>query len=190
MVHVRQVEDRTLTFIVSGKLWRNSLIMQDKETGSLWSHVTGECLDGEYRGIRLEMVPVVQTTWEKWSVDHPETRVLKKSEEIKSSPYEKYFNDPEKTGLFHTAWLVDRLPGKTLIHGLVLGVHSLAVTDEALGNGEPVTGRLGEVEVEMRRNPDGGVSAVRTDTDAALIVRTAYWFAWSTYQPETSLQSG
>ncbi len=187
MVHVRQIEDRLLTFIVSGKLWRNSLIMQDKETGSLWSHVTGECLEGEYAGMELEMVPVIQTTWAQWAADHPGTRVLKKSEEIKSSSYEKYFNDPEKTGLFRTDWLMDRLPGKALIHGVELGTHSLAVVDEALPSGGSVTGKLGDVEVAMTRGTDGGISAVRTDTGAALIVRTAYWFAWSTYFPNTAV---
>jgi len=187
VVHVRQVEDKTLTFIVSGKLWRNSLIMQDKETGSLWSHVTGECLDGEYKGTQLEMIPVVQTTWEQWSADHPSTRVLKKSEEIKSSPYESYFNDPEKNGLFRTVWLQDQMPGKSLVHGLRLGTHSLAVADSALAEGASVEGKLGEVAVEVTRNPDGGISAVRTDTGEALIVRTAYWFAWSTYFPNTAV---
>ena len=187
MVHVRQVEDKRLTFIVSGKLWRNSLIMQDKETGSLWSHVTGECLEGEYKGTQLEMIPVVQTTWEQWSADHPATRVLKKSEEIKSAPYQKYFDDPEKTGLFRTTWLQDRLPGKALIHGLTLGTHSLAVADVVLATGASVTGKLGEVEVKVTRNTDGGVSALRTDSGEPLVVRTAYWFAWSTYFPNTQV---
>jgi hypothetical protein len=187
VVHVRQIEDKTLTFIVSGKLWRNSLIMQDKETGSLWSHVTGECLEGEYVGMHLEMIPVVQTSWEQWSADHPDTRVLKKSEEVKSSAYESYFNNPEKTGLFHTTWMQDRLPGKTLIHGIKLGVHALAVTDAALEAGATVEGKLGEVEVEMTRGVDGGITARRTDTGGPLIVRTAYWFAWSTFFPNTGV---
>jgi hypothetical protein len=187
VVHVRQVEDKTLTFIVSGKLWRNSLIMQDKETGSLWSHVTGVCLEGEYKGTQLEMIPVVQTTWSQWVADHPETRVLKKSEEIKSAPYQRYFDDPEKTGLFSTVWLQDRLPGKSLIHGVMLGTHSLAVADAALAAGASVTGKLGDVEVKVTRGADGGVSAVRSDTGEELVVRTAYWFAWSTYFPKTEV---
>ena len=186
-MHVRQVGDRTLTFIVSGKLWRNSLIMQDKKTGSLWSHVTGECLDGEYKGTQLEMIPVVQTTWAEWSKDHPDTRVLKKSEEIKSSGYEGYYADPEKTGLFRTIWLQDRLPGKSLVHGVLLGPHSLAVADGALVVGTPVTAKMGDVTVRVSRDPDGGVRAERTDTGAELIVRTAYWFAWSTYFPRTEV---
>lgn len=186
-MHVRQVGDRTLTFIVSGKLWRNSLIMQDKETGSLWSHITGECLDGELKGSQLKMIPVVQTTWAEWSADHPQTRVLKKSEEIKSSGYENYFADPERTGLFRTVWLQDRLPGKSLVHGVLLGPHSLAVTDSALVVGRPIAATMGEVKVSVSRDQDGGVRAVREDTGAELIVRTAFWFAWSTYFPRTAV---
>jgi len=186
-VHVRQVGDRTLTFIVSGKLWRNSLIMQDKETGSLWSHVTGECLEGEYVGTQLEMIPVVQTTWEQWSQDHPATRVLRKDEQITSSGYEKYFADPERTGLFRTVWLQDRLPGKSLVHGVLSGPHSLAVTDAALQRGKPVLAKVGDVEIRVSRQTDGGVRATRLDTGAEMIVRTAYWFAWSTYFPRTAV---
>jgi len=186
-VHARQVGDQTLTFIVSGKLWRNSLIMQDKETGSLWSHVTGECLEGEYEGAQLKMIPMVQTSWAEWSANHPETRVLKKSEEVKSSHYEKYFNDPERTGLFQSVWLKDRLPGKALIHGVMLGPHTLAVTDEILASGKPAETELGGVKVRVVRNDDGGVSAVRRDTGENLLVRTAYWFAWSTYFPRTEV---
>lgn len=186
-MHVRQVGERTLTFIVSGKLWRNSLIMQDKETGSLWSHITGECLDGELKGAQLEMIPVVQTSWAEWSADHPNTRVLKKSEEIKSSGYEKYFADPDRTGLFRTTWLQDRLPGKSIVHGVLLGPHSLAVADSALVVGKPVATTLGEVAVTVTRDMDGGVRAVRDDTGAELVVRTSYWFAWSTYFPRTAV---
>ncbi len=186
-MHARQVGDKTLTFIVSGKLWRNSLIMQDKETGSLWSHITGECLEGEYLGAQLEMIPVVQTTWAQWAADHPNTRVLKKSEEITSSQYEKYFADPERNGLFRTMWLQDRMPGKSLVHGLVLGPHSLAVTDEKLTKGKPVPVEIGDVSVTVTRSEDGGIRAVRTDTGEDIQVRTSFWFAWSTYFPRTAV---
>jgi len=186
-VYARQVGDRTLTFIVSGKLWRNSLIMQDRETGSLWSHITGECLEGQYVGTTLTMIPVVQTAWGQWLTDHPDTRVLEKSSEIKSSRYERYFRDPERNGLFQTQWLKDRLPGKSLVHGVMLGAYTLAVADAALTDTVPVTGELGEVKIKMTRHRDGGVRAIRLDTGAELPVRTSYWFAWSTYFPRTAV---
>ena len=37
---------KELTFMVSGMLWRDSLVMQDRETETLWSHVTGEAIRG------------------------------------------------------------------------------------------------------------------------------------------------
>ena len=74
-MHARELDGRTLTLLVSGKLWRNSLIMQDEETGTLWSHVTGEALDGELTGRRLEIVPGVHTTWAEWQEAQPKTLV-------------------------------------------------------------------------------------------------------------------
>ena len=66
MVYARTVGSRSYTFQVSGKLWRNAFIMQDRETGSSWSHILGTCLDGPAKGQELEKLPSVQTTWAKW----------------------------------------------------------------------------------------------------------------------------
>ena len=187
MVHVRKIEENVLTFIVSGKLWRNSLVMQDKETGSLWSHITGICLEGEHKGATLQQMPAVQTTWAQWIADHPKTRVLKKSEEIKSSQYQSYFDDPDRTGLFRTFWLEDRMPGKAIVHGITLGPHALAVTDDALKSGEALQHDLGGVKVTITRSVDGGVRAVRSDTDEELQVLVSYWFAWSAFYPNTAV---
>lgn len=186
-MHARQVGDQELTFIVSGKLWRNTMVMQDEQTGSLWNHITGECFEGEYVGTTLSMVPVVQTTWQEWIAAHPDSRVLKKSEEVTSSQYEDYFDDKERMGIFRTAYLQDRLPGKSIVHGLAMGAHSVAVADDALVEGKPVTAMVAEVRVEFRREASGGVSAKRLDTGEVLVVRSSYWFAWSAYFPKTGV---
>lgn len=186
-MYARQVGDRTLTFIVSGKLWRNSMIMQDLETNSLWSHVTGECLEGELVGTHLTMVPMVQTSWTKWVAAHPDTRVLKKSEEVKSSRYESYFQDPERTGIFRAKYLREKMPGKELIQGLVLGPHPLAIRDSALSPGVAREVEIGGVQVTVVRGEDGGVRATRADTQEELRVLQSYWFAWSNYYPNTAV---
>mgnify|MGYP001829173186 CR=1 FL=1 len=186
-MYARQVGDRTLTFIVSGKLWRNSMIMQDLETGSLWSHVTGECLEGELEGTLLEMIPMVQTTWAKWVAAHTGTRVLKKSEEVKSSRYESYFTDPERTGIFRARYLRERRPGKDLVHGIVLGPHALAVPDERLPPGAEVEAEIDGTPLKITRDSDGGVRAVRTDTGVEIRVLQSYWFAWSQFYPNTAV---
>ncbi len=112
-----------------------------------------------------------------------------KGEQLSHDPSvgEKYFADPERMGLFRTVWLQDRLPGKSLVHGVLSGPHSLAVTDAALQPGKSMLAKVGDVEIRVSRQTDGGVRAVRLDTGAEMIVRTAYWFAWSTYFPRTAV---
>lgn len=190
MVYARRVDSRLLTLIVSGRLWRNSLVMQDEETGTYWSHVTGEAIEGPLKGKRLETIPAVQTTWKAWRAEHPNTEVLKKSAEITSSRYESYFSDPKRTGLFRSRWLVDRMPGKTKVHGVALGPHALAVTDESLAAGGKVVRKLGDAEIQVVRSRDGGVRAFRMtgrETAEELPVTVAYWFAWSNFYPNTQV---
>lgn len=71
-------EENPLTFGVSGMLWKSSLIMFDRETRSLWSHITGNAIAGSLRGERLRMLPAVHTTWGLWLANHPDTAVLEK----------------------------------------------------------------------------------------------------------------
>lgn len=59
-------------------LWRSSLIMFDRETRSLWSHITGNAVAGPLKGTRLTMLPAVHTTWGLWRANHPDTAVLEK----------------------------------------------------------------------------------------------------------------
>ncbi len=186
MVYARSFGDTTLTLIVSGKLWRNSLIMMDEETGTLWSHVSGEAMEGPLAGRRLQPVPSVQTTWAAWRAAHPATRVLQKPEEIKASRYREYFADPDRAGIFRTFWLQDRMPAKALVHGLAIGPHAVAVADAALAPQQPRRVLVGDVTVDVTRGADGGVRAVAAD-GSEVPVRTAFWFAWSSFHPHTEV---
>ena len=158
MVYARTLGGRTYTFQVSGRLWRNSLIMVDRETDTSWSQVTGRAIDGQHRGAQLEKLEAIETSWEKWSKAHPETKLLKKSKEVLSSHYQRYFDDPEKMGLFRAQWLVERMPGKTLVYGASIGPHAVAVTEGALDD-EVVVATLGDTPVVLARARDGGVRA-------------------------------
>ncbi len=75
-MYAREVEGQTLTFAVSGLLWQSSLIMRDKETGSLWSHILGECKQGPLQGKTLVQLPSVMTTWQAWREQHPDGTVM------------------------------------------------------------------------------------------------------------------
>ena len=191
MVYARKLGGKTYTFQVSGKLWRNSLIMQDRETGSSWSHVTGRAIDGKTKGAQLEKLEAVETTWELWYAAHPNTAVLEKSEEVLASHYQDYFDDPKRLGMFRAQWLTEKMSGKTLVYGAAVGPHAVAVTDAALAGGAPVQVDLGGTPVVVSRAADGGVRAFIKGSDGqeleALAVTPIYWFAWSNFYPNTQV---
>lgn len=70
------VDEKKLTFAVSGQLWNRSLVMIDSETQSLWSHLLGKAMEGELEGTMLETVPSTMVDWKTWRTDHPDTTVL------------------------------------------------------------------------------------------------------------------
>jgi len=80
-------EGKPLTFAVSGMLWKSSLIMFDRETRSLWSHITGKAVAGPLKGMRLTPVPAVHTTWGLWRANYPDTVVLEKARWSRRSPH-------------------------------------------------------------------------------------------------------
>ena len=75
-----QVEgrDRPLVFGSSGLLYRSNKLMFDRETDSLWNQFTGRPVVGPLvdSGIELKIRPVAITSWAKWRLRHPDSRVL------------------------------------------------------------------------------------------------------------------
>jgi len=74
----RASNGETYTFGSSGFLFRSNKLMYDHQTRTLWNHITGEPVLGELagKGIKLNLLPVVVTSWESWLEQHPDTRVL------------------------------------------------------------------------------------------------------------------
>ncbi len=72
----RKLGDRVLTFGHQGMLYRNSFVMYDKQTESLWVHVTGEAVKGPLKGSHLAFLPSEVVAWGDWRRDHPDTTVL------------------------------------------------------------------------------------------------------------------
>ncbi len=80
-MYAREVDGETLTFAVSGLLWERSLVMIDEESDSLWSHLLGRCMRGEFEGHQLKRLPGEMTNWKKWLELHPKTTaaIMKRS---------------------------------------------------------------------------------------------------------------
>jgi len=62
----------------SGFLYRSNKLMYDQKTQSLWSTLEGTPVIGPLvgKGIKLDYLSVVTTTWGEWKKRHPKTSVL------------------------------------------------------------------------------------------------------------------
>ncbi|MCH7999970.1 MAG: DUF3179 domain-containing protein [Chloroflexi bacterium] len=69
------VEGQTYTFEVFG-LRQGVMIMTDRQTGSVWTHLDGEATNGPLTGAKMEIIPILLTVWEDWVTLHPDTLVL------------------------------------------------------------------------------------------------------------------
>ena len=54
----------------------NAMTWWDHKTGSVWSQVWGQALDGPLRGTKLELLPSQLLPWATWVEEHPNTQAL------------------------------------------------------------------------------------------------------------------
>ncbi len=77
VVYDREVDGKEYTFGVSGKLLKNTLVMFDYETNSLWTIVNGEAVQGKLVGTKMNKLSGCQKMpWGAWKELHPDTFVL------------------------------------------------------------------------------------------------------------------
>ena len=95
--------------------------MQDKETGTEWSHILGTAMAGKLKGTRLEIIPSEMTNWGSWQMRHPETTVTMIPPAAKG--YESEILSDGKRfglGLIHngtsTLWRFDHLEFERLVN--------------------------------------------------------------------------
>jgi hypothetical protein len=122
LTDARGTKQGTLHFGVSGLLWRNALIMYDRETNSYWSHLTGEAVQGKLKGNTLEMIAgVPRSTWGAWKKQHPKTKLLSVGGRT-SRPTDAYadYHASDRTGLVPVERTDARLRPKDTVIGVRL----------------------------------------------------------------------
>ena len=148
----REYGGKVLNFEASGGLINASLVMQDKETDSYWSILTGDALAGELAGTRLAELPVgVKTQWKDWVARHPDTLVLSVGgvEHEERNPYDNYFSSDE--GYRGLSGADGRLTAKAPVYSFQLAGKAYAVPHAAFVGGAAF--KVGEREVFLYRPP-------------------------------------
>ena len=127
---------------MSGKLVMNALVMYDHQTDSLWSHFTGDAIEGDYLGTRLELVPSTHTTWGRWKELHPDTLALDKGGRYSYDNYTSYYGRSD-AGVIGETVIDDRLATKDLVVGLVIGGEAKAYPFDDLAEQPVVNDTVG-----------------------------------------------
>jgi hypothetical protein len=92
-VYEREYGGVTFTLEASGGLLNSSLVMQDRETDSYWSIMSGEIIAGRLSGTKIIELPVGEKIkWKHWVQKHPETKVLSVNGREDTYPaYDEYY---------------------------------------------------------------------------------------------------
>ena len=169
-MYSRELAGQTYTFDVSGKLWRDALVMYDHQTRSLWSHITGEAIQGKLKGKNLKMLAAMpQIDWDTWRLNFPATKVLSVPvnlvdktiliEERRRDSYAQYHASPE-TGVSGMQYSDARLNNKELVVGVKHHDQHRAYPFSAF-EGQPVlNGRISHVPILVFHDQNSGATAV------------------------------
>jgi hypothetical protein len=78
-VYSRQIDGQILTLVPSGWTYKNTFVLYDRETGTLWYPFEEGLMgiQGRYFKRWLPEIPSEDTRWREWSKKYPDSRILK-----------------------------------------------------------------------------------------------------------------
>ena len=147
-------------FGTSGLLYRSNKLMYDRNTRTLWNQFSGKPAWGPLVGedIRLEVLPVVVTTWGDWFSRHPDTTVLSIETGFARDygpgvAYNDYFNSP--LTWFNVPIQDDRLASKDNVYAVRVGEALTAYPIDLLAERVLVHDEVGGVSIVVIATGDG-----------------------------------
>jgi hypothetical protein len=78
-VYSREIDGQVLTLVPSGWTYRNTFVLYDRETGTLWYPYKKGLMgiQGKYFRRWLSRLSSKDTTWGTWYKEHPESLLLR-----------------------------------------------------------------------------------------------------------------
>jgi hypothetical protein len=162
----RYVDCEPTTFGVSGRLWRDALVMYDTATESLWSQIFSTAIRGPETGERLDVVPSSLSSWGEWRRTHPQTEVLL------PPPHSTLIDDRDRLfpyfeSKYHyegESQLIgvdtdDELGLRTLVIGVSDGRETRAYPFDIVADRDVISDTVGELPVVVSITPDGTLVA-------------------------------
>lgn len=168
VAYERVLDDRTLEFGTSGRLLNSSLVMYDRQTGSLWSHFTGQAIVGDLVGERLPVSPLATVAWDDWRSAHPNGLVLDREtgfiKEYGLNPYPGY-DDVDATPFLFEGSVNGQFTAMTRMVAFIVGEQGFAIPLDRLRREPLLQPVVGDRRVVVWWKP--GVSSALDSFDVA-----------------------
>jgi thiol-disulfide isomerase/thioredoxin len=157
----RERKGRVLGMAVAG-VYNGTIVLKDRETGTLWAPFSGRALEGPLVDEKLERLPVALAHWDEWTTRHPKTEVIWAEPSARGGHGSWY--RPGKWGIVtemgSTLETWDpRLPENTMVYGVESGTSAKSYPLARVG------ARQGVVNDEVGGTPV--VVVARGDLEAA-----------------------
>lgn len=193
----RIINGQELVFGVSGKLYKNNLVMYDKQTDSLWTQAGAFAITGALAGTKLTQLPVDHMTLGEFKQRYPNGLVLAKptgfvSRNYDQDPYQDYVASDTAIGIFGQEESDKRLPAKTLVFGVEHKGQFKAYPLKELPSDGKIEDTLSGDKIIIE-------SSVASSYQAAFLAKPdgskgeqlvgiqSFWFSWSDFHPETDI---
>lgn len=188
----------------SGFLYRSNKLMYDKKTQSLWNTIWGKPVIGPLvgKGIELDYLSVVTTTWGDWKSRHPETTVLSLNTKHKRNygegvAYKDYFSDDEL--MFNVPSVDNSLKNKQSILAIRLPDttdKTIAISTEYLSQNNIYYNKLDDVQFVVLTDKSGanrvyfseGITFKNYDKNDVLVDNNGK--QWKLYENRLESQDG
>ena len=130
--------------------------MVDDRSGSVWPHLDGSAVDGEFGGRQLEIRPLQTTTWSAWVEQYPETTVpvaetgyvYRQRVRLGGSRLSDMFRQSLEE-------IDARLPENELVIGVLAGDEARAFPIRSVPDDAPMQDAVGGVPVVILEGSDG-----------------------------------
>ena len=190
MAFDNKLENRRLTFGVSGLLYNNDIVLFDRQTKSLWSQLDKTAISGPLVNTALTQLPLEVASWAEWKRKYRRTLVLSETQGYKRNyrhdPYTGY--DTSELLFFKALRQAPKtFHSKEWVLGIEVGGVSKAYPYSELQklNTNLFTDELNGQAFEIHWDKSNNTAyATKMDGDPA-VTTTAFWFAWFNFHPDT-----
>ncbi|MBB63815.1 MAG: hypothetical protein CMO81_02000 [Waddliaceae bacterium] len=183
-----------MDFGVSGLIYQSAMLLYDKQSESLWSHLAKKAIAGPHAGRPLTLLPSSQKKLRNYLLENPNTQVLKAPEDpsilrgYSVNPYAGY--DQDQNVYFPIEVADNSVPAKTRSLLVLYRKDALIIPIDRLDPRARKTRvsigkRLVDISYDAKSGEisgDAGYSPVR--------FISGYWFALRTFYPKARVFTG